>query len=101
MSRYCTICNLIVIPKSGTPENPFLIPDDINEIPEATQELPLREGATVINHPEHPISQLILNLQYYNAYAHQDEYTLLVILLPPILLEPLLGLLDLFAMFYL
>ena len=55
----------------------------------------------VINSPEHPISQHISNPQHYNAYAQQDEYALLVILLPRILLEPLLWLLDLFAMFYL
>ena len=69
MSRYDTICNPIVIPESGTPENPFLIPDDINEIPEAALVLTLSEGATVINRPEYPISQHFPNLQYYNAYA--------------------------------
>ena len=101
MSLCGTICNPIVIPESGTPENPFLIPDNINEIPEAAQELALREGDTVINRPEHPITQHIPNPQYYNAYAQPDEYALLVIQLPRILLEPFLRLLNLFAMFYL
>ena len=59
------------------------------------------EGIIVINRPEHLISQHIPNPQYYNAYAQHDEYTLLFILLPRILLEPLLRLLHLFAMFHL
>ena len=64
MSRYRTICNSIVITESGILENPFLIPNDINEIPEAAQELTLREGATITNRPDNLISQHISNLQY-------------------------------------
>ena len=83
---------------SGTRENPIIIPDD-NEIQfrEATQELALREGATVMNHPEYFLSQHASKSQPYNAYAYQDTYALIVILLPRHLLEPLLYVLELFT----
>ena len=69
MSLYGTICNPIVILKSGTFDNLFLISDNIYEVPEAAQELALTEWATDINRPQYPISQHIPNPQYYNAYA--------------------------------
>ena len=69
--------------QSGTYENPIIIPDD-NEIQicEATQELALREGASVMNRPKYFLSQHISNPQPYNAYTHQDAYALIIILLP-------------------
>ena len=48
--------------QTGTYENPIIIPDD-NEIQirKATQELALREVATVMNRPKYFLSQHIPN----------------------------------------
>ena len=61
------------------------------------QELTPREGATIMNRPEYLLSQYMLHPQLYNAYAHQDAYVFIVILLPRHLLEPLLYVLELFT----
>ena len=50
-----------------------------------------------MNRPEYFLSQHIPNPQPYNAYAHQNAYALIVILLPRHLLEPLLYVLELFT----
>ena len=82
----------------STYENPIIIPDD-NErkILKATQELALKEGATVMKCPKYFLSQQIPNPQPYHAYSNQDAYVLLVILWPRHLLEPLLYILELFT----
>ena len=47
-----------------------------------SEERKKRYQPRVINRPEYFLSQHIPNPQSYNAYAHQDAYALIVILLP-------------------